>query len=193
MPSATTEVELLRAIRELADPAAHDAGTEPMLPTLLGRLLDCEVVVHQAEASVPIMEGGPTADPVGATHLVIAGALHGEIGAAALLGRPPDRPFGEREILLCDLLRPHVASWLNHGGDAPDGAGRPALTQRQLEILALVRCGMSNKEVARALGITRTTVRKHLENAFVRLGVTTRTAAAAEAFRAHTDAETAHV
>jgi DNA-binding CsgD family transcriptional regulator len=52
------------------------------------------------------------------------------------------------------------------------------LTPREREILAWVARGKTNPEVARILGITPNTVRKHLENVYSTLGVNTRTAAA---------------
>ena len=45
-------------------------------------------------------------------------------------------------------------------------------------MLALVARGASNREVAEELYVTVHTVRKHLENAYRKLGVTNRTAAA---------------
>lgn len=51
------------------------------------------------------------------------------------------------------------------------------LTNREREILALIAEGRTNAEVATALWISPATVRKHLENAYAKLGVTTRTAA----------------
>jgi DNA-binding NarL/FixJ family response regulator len=46
----------------------------------------------------------------------------------------------------------------------------------------LVAAGHDNAAIARQLVLSRATVRKHLENAYARLGVTSRTAAAARAF-----------
>jgi DNA-binding CsgD family transcriptional regulator len=51
------------------------------------------------------------------------------------------------------------------------------LTNREREILALIAEGRTNAEVATALWISPATVRKHLENVYTKLGVTTRTAA----------------
>ena len=48
-----------------------------------------------------------------------------------------------------------------------------------------VRCGHDNTAIARRLGLSTFTVRKHLENAFARLDVTSRTAAVA---KVHPDA-----
>ena len=53
-----------------------------------------------------------------------------------------------------------------------DGDG---LTGRQHEIAACVARGMSNKQIARHLGISPTTVKTHLHNIFERMGVSGRT------------------
>jgi DNA-binding CsgD family transcriptional regulator len=52
------------------------------------------------------------------------------------------------------------------------------LTQRERQILAWVARGKTNPEIAEILWIAPTTVRKHLENIYAKLGVRTRTAAA---------------
>jgi DNA-binding CsgD family transcriptional regulator len=53
------------------------------------------------------------------------------------------------------------------------------LTPRENEILALVRAGRSSKEIARELGITRSTVRCHVQRVLTKLGVASRLQAAA--------------
>ena len=53
------------------------------------------------------------------------------------------------------------------------------MTPRESQILAWVARGKTNREVAELLWIAPTTVRKHLENVYAKLGVTTRTAAVA--------------
>jgi len=53
------------------------------------------------------------------------------------------------------------------------------LTARESQILGWVARGKTNREVAELLWIAPTTVRKHLENVYAKLGVTTRTAAVA--------------
>jgi DNA-binding CsgD family transcriptional regulator len=55
------------------------------------------------------------------------------------------------------------------------------ITNREAEILAYVANGKTNPEIAIILGISRLTVKKHLEHIFQALGVETRTAAAAVA------------
>ncbi len=51
-----------------------------------------------------------------------------------------------------------------------------------VEVLAWVARGRTNGEIASALSLSAHTVRKHLENAFERLGVHSRAAAIARAY-----------
>jgi DNA-binding CsgD family transcriptional regulator len=55
------------------------------------------------------------------------------------------------------------------------------ITKREAEVLAYVANGKTNPEIAIILGISRLTVKKHLEHIFQSLNVETRTAAAAVA------------
>jgi DNA-binding CsgD family transcriptional regulator len=57
-----------------------------------------------------------------------------------------------------------------------------ALTAREREVLSLVARGKTNAEVAEVLWLAPSTVRKHLENVYAKLGVKTRTAAVARVF-----------
>jgi DNA-binding CsgD family transcriptional regulator len=58
------------------------------------------------------------------------------------------------------------------------------ITRREAEVLAYVAMGKTNPEIAIILGISRLTVKKHLEHIFQSLGVETRTAAAGVALEA---------
>ena len=56
---------------------------------------------------------------------------------------------------------------------------RPAgLTEREAEVLGLLARGLQTKEVARALGISAKTADHHIQNAYAKIGVSTRAAAA---------------
>ena len=52
------------------------------------------------------------------------------------------------------------------------------LSERELEVLALVARGMPNKQIARKLGIAERTVKAHLTHVFSQLSVRDRTQAA---------------
>ena len=67
----------------------------------------------------------------------------------------------------------------------PSAAVQPAegLTGREVEVLALVATGMTNRQIATELVISEKTVARHLSNIFVKLGVTSRAAATAYAFQ----------
>ena len=71
------------------------------------------------------------------------------------------RQLGARAIRACDRAAP--------GG----------LTNREVEVLARIAAGASNRHVAKLLFISDKTVGRHLANIFVKLGVSSRTAAAA--------------
>jgi DNA-binding response OmpR family regulator len=53
------------------------------------------------------------------------------------------------------------------------------LTPRELDVLAWIARGKTNRDIAEILGMSPRTVNKHLEHIFVKLGVETRAAAAA--------------
>jgi DNA-binding CsgD family transcriptional regulator len=116
-----------------------------------------------------------------------------------------DRYLGENGVGLPDA----VASWLRERRRAAtgeplriDAGGRalvvelvdgallleerrrmPRLTAREREILDLVTEGSTNAEIAERLWVSPGTVRKHLDNVYAKLGVHTRTAAAAALLR----------
>jgi len=59
----------------------------------------------------------------------------------------------------------------------------PRLTDRESEVLLWVARGKTNRDIGEILGMSPRTVNKHLEHIFEKLGVETRTAAAAAAVR----------
>ena len=70
---------------------------------------------------------------------------------------------------------------------SPEREETNQLSPRELEILALVAKGLSNKEVASNLGISISTVRVHLNHIYEKLHVRCRTEAAAKYFRSMPD------
>jgi two-component system NarL family response regulator len=61
------------------------------------------------------------------------------------------------------------------------GVSSEALTDRELDVLKLLACGKSNKEIGAKLYISETTVKTHLRRIFAKLNVMSRTEAIAAA------------
>jgi DNA-binding CsgD family transcriptional regulator len=91
-----------------------------------------------------------------------------------VLSRGSRAPFDDRDRLLLMLIRPHVDAALRRATHP-----RPEVSPRELEVLRLVRDGMTNAQVARRLGIAEATVAKHLEHVYSRTGARSRTHAVA--------------
>lgn len=93
-------------------------------------------------------------------------------------------PFSARERDLAEVVRPHLASLYRlcmPGAGTRGPFGEALLTPRQREVLDWVAAGKTNRDVATILGASPRTVEKHLERAYEKLGVETRTAAVARA------------
>jgi DNA-binding NarL/FixJ family response regulator len=86
-----------------------------------------------------------------------------------------------------DLAR-NIHSYLEFnvagGADGPLGEGTGyRLTARELEVVELLCCGRTNREIAGCLHISLATVKTHLVHIFEKLGVETRSAAVAKLSR----------
>ena len=90
-----------------------------------------------------------------------------------------DTEFTERDRLVMSLVRPHLTEMYAR---SQQQARTQVLTDRQLELMQLVAAGRSTAEIAAELFLSPATVRKHLENIFERLGVTSRGAAVSRVF-----------
>lgn len=72
------------------------------------------------------------------------------------------------------LLEQHAAN-----GAVPSRLANAALTPRETEVLSWLAKGKTNRDIGDILGMSHRTVNKHLEHIFEKLGVETRSAAAA--------------
>ena len=66
---------------------------------------------------------------------------------------------------------------------AQHNSGRRQLTERELECLQIIAKGLSNNEAARVLGLSKATIRTHLEHIYQKLDVTNRVEAVTEGIR----------
>ena len=68
------------------------------------------------------------------------------------------------------------------GSSVPDPGARGGLSAREIEVLAQLARGRTNREIAAALGISERTVDRHVSNTYTKLGVSSRAAATAWAY-----------
>jgi DNA-binding NarL/FixJ family response regulator len=107
--------------------------------------------------------------------------------------------LGDREAAMLELeaareifeqlgARPDLAASdailrsIGHDIRERDRTGPRSLSERELQVLRHVASGATNKAIARELGLSEKTVDRHVSNIFVKLGVSTRTAATALAY-----------
>jgi DNA-binding CsgD family transcriptional regulator len=99
--------------------------------------------------------------------------------------------FTERDRAVLEILRPHLHAReamadlrrrvleAGSSGDAAEpGSPHSSLTPREREVVRLVAAGKTNAQIAVELWVTPGTVKKHLENVYAKLGVSSRAAAA---------------
>lgn len=163
------------AVGQMNDPAIGDRGDHMGLTVALRALVfiivdisaDADVVLSDNEtfpgSSVPsiILGEGPNADGLLPLNASLEAALRAV--AAGLVVRPlasERREFrSQSEFDECALLTP-----------------------RELQVLDAIAAGLTNKGIARQLGISLHTVKFHVESLFRKLGARTRTEAVAKAF-----------
>ncbi len=107
----------------------------------------------QAGARGYVLKGAPATDVARAIRDVYAGGSYLPPAIAAVLARQAREPR------------------------------RTALTEREREVLRLVADGLSNKQVARRLGISERTVKYHINSVMTKLGADNRAQAVAVAVR----------
>jgi DNA-binding CsgD family transcriptional regulator len=83
-------------------------------------------------------------------------------------------PFSECDVALLRTVAPALQRLLREQPGAPFPS---TLTAQEQRVLSLVASGLSNASIARRMSVAECTVRKHLENAFRKLGVSNRYAA----------------
>jgi LuxR family maltose regulon positive regulatory protein len=88
-----------------------------------------------------------------------------------------DPRLSDLRLYIATLLRSTVQSY----SEEPTSTNYRPLSRRETGILQLIARGMSNKHIARSLGITPETVKSHAKSIFVKLATRTRAQAVARA------------
>ena len=158
---------------------ASDAATRSRLTTLVAES-GHQLVELSASPDVVLTDGAT--DGVAPTSAVALGAVDGDF--AGLL--PPDASAAQVDA----ALRAVAAGLTVRGfsrrsrtfGPLPEEPS-VLLTPREIEVLAAVGNGLSNKAAARQLGISPHTVKFHIESLFRKLGAASRAEAVAKGLK----------
>ena len=120
----------------------------------------------------------------------IMGMLKSGAAGYALKSEPPEkiveavRTVAAGGTWYSQNIAAKMAEWIRH---PPSVSGD--LTMREVQVLELLRCGMTNQQIAAELSIAASTVRFHLRNVYIKLGVKRRGEAIAFAADQGIDAE----
>lgn len=184
---ARVRVHMARGRAEHASVASLDATGRLMIATdTTGRFLWCTPLAEQAIARVApgwSKEVSSLPTEVQPTVQKLLSKRDGQGSAVRL-----EQPVGALEFVLISQYRENeVLIRLNELNPEMDVAllkQRLNLTDREAEVLLWVSYGKSSGDISDVLGVSPRTVHKHLERIFEKLGVETRSAAAAIAIRA---------
>jgi DNA-binding NarL/FixJ family response regulator len=142
-------------------------------------------LLHERDPALPILVVSTwsteraivTALQAGATGYVLKERDELEISLSirsALRGGAPIDPFIARHILALIEMSPSPPT-------ASQKTRSPILSPREVEILTLVSKGLTNREIADVLSLSRLTVGCHIKNIYKKLAVNSRTQAIFEA------------
>lgn len=188
MPDITLTEAQQRALRALI-------STEPVpgSPLPQARILEQVTVLIPCEDIAVVLADDPDAPPIGlrwasreprrmlptlrhgVVDRLLIGFWNGPDLVVQLVLERRSRPFSCRDVEVLRLLEPLLGRLLR---ERPAPHLPDQLTVQERHVLRLVATGASNAQIAERMGIASCTVRKHLEHAFPKLGVTNRLAAA---------------
>jgi DNA-binding NarL/FixJ family response regulator len=144
-------------------------------------------VMDGIEATKKIKQDFPEIEVIALTSVLEDEALFGAIRAGAIGYLLKDTEADDliRAIKAAAAgqvqLSPKAAERLMQEVKAPENPEK--LTEREIEVLRMIAEGKSNKEIAANLYIGETTVKTHVSNILMKLGVPSRTQAALYAVR----------
>lgn len=105
------------------------------------------------------------------------------LGSVVLFRSKEEQDFSEREIFIMDVLKKHLALKLSQLTAIPGMAEYPvllntrrySLTNRETEVMQLLREGKQNQEICKRLFISESTLCKHIHHIYQKLGIKNRT------------------
>jgi DNA-binding NarL/FixJ family response regulator len=162
----------------LVDLGLPDGSGIEFIRWLRARDADLPILVISAWSTEEMILGALRA---GASGYVLKERDDVEIGVSiksVLKGGAPIDPFIARRIL--GLVGEPIAADTAAASET-DEALRTSLSEREIEILALVARGLANREIATRLNLSHWTIHTHIRNIYRKLAVNTRTQAVHEA------------
>lgn len=160
---------------------ARELKPDVVLMDLMMPVMDGISAIHEIRQSIPEVE------VIALTSVLEDASVIGAVRAGAIGYLLKDTKAEE----LCRSIRsaaagqvqlsPQAAARLMREVRAPESP--QSLTERETEVLRLLAEGKANKEIALTLSISETTVKTHVSNILMKLGVPSRTQAALYAVR----------
>lgn len=136
-----------------------------------------------AEATAAIRKTLPDAKILILTTFGTSGELSRAVSAGATGAVTKNIANAELVAAIHDTAegRPHFSPEIRQALD--DAAALPDFTRRQLEVLKSITRGLSNDDIARQLGLSKTRIKQHLNEIYDKLGAANRAEAVAIAMR----------
>ena len=170
-----------RLLADRIETMLHDLGVDLTDPDSDAALIAITDILPDAETHQPVILLADDVDPLAALRAGVAGVL------------PKSAEIADLRIALDAALRGLAIAplrMIDHAGpdtvepfDDLETAGSIALTSREVEVLALLAEGASNKGIARRLDISVHTAKFHVASILHKLDATGRTDAVAHAAR----------
>ncbi len=177
METATASEEILELVRSRSSPGVLILGMDNRLlysnQEALSLLKDPEVLPFEVQR---------LCDEVKA-HANGVSAGGASRGTCALLWGQGDSPYSLRAFLIGGRANEHKATHVmvlvervtgQHGLNLKRARNRFGLSDREIEVAALVAQGLANKEIGSKLFLSEHTVKDHLKNIMRKLGAASR-------------------